>query len=1163
MLTIFWELQNRILHFPDSEICRVCRCGETPEHPLFHPCKCSGSIRHVHQDCLTEWLSHSRKKYCELCEHPFSFTPVYRPDMPSNLPFLMLAGQMYRKTISTICTIIRAVLVTCNWMIFIPYLTSWNWRFIFWCGDYLAAQLSSQQNASTPVDVMSLQTNAQEYQSIYQFFGVINTSTFWSDCLHGQIIACAAVVIVIATFFLREWLVQNISNEIEHEELDEQNEILEEGLIIEDSDNEGIEGTAQTDLQHHIAQPLGAEEDWQGPGRNRAGVHLPANEDVTQQQLDDDERDGAPPFVRGQPPNAPFIRPLDHPLDNVHEHEQQRRGVLVEEPMDEDMEVIQNHANPVAPQIPAVDNNDNNNIENNPEDNNVQDDINGILEVLGMRGHLWVLAQNSFLVMLLISLCLFAAIWLPYILGVVFILVTPVKLIFNLLESIRKATDLVFDGLVQMSIINIWSFIKELHISYMSDPSIEHRDRNDQDCITDIISSRSWHSFNRIYEAAMTWKIIGSLQQRVFDIYCSASHVIHQVQPTVKYLSSNFSRLAARQTAFSRFICILVGYAILILLGSWYYRHLSTHNSRFGRSVRPILRQQGIILKVGMFIAIELLIFPIACGILLDVSSLPLFPGATVRTRAAHLQMHPFASVFIHWFLGTGFMFIFAAVITTYRECVRPGVLWFIRDPNDPQFHPIKEIVERSTLSQLQNLGSSCILYAFIIVCGVGGTIRCLQMPNLDILPLRWNLRHPPSAIPFDFLVVHIVVPYALKYLKIKNMAKVIMVRWQKFLCRKLRLSSYMFGGRYDNEEGVYSHGRFWEALFTPNKATFQRNGQLVFAPKVDNIPYIPGRRMLVPADPETMQILDPVERELGHPASIEPNDMSRIELVYLPPSFKQRIALFILMLWSFSVLLLSLTLALPIVIGRWIYHSFLHVATEIHDVYSYFAGGLVLYAAWLTITATANLCHDLIQTKDIGNWLTHVRLRVYQAIVLTCRLIYMGAALGILLPILLGSVAEMYLVLPMQDFGTESPSIDVALIWVRGFLCMTIIHGIINVIPRNRWQRHVNLITEANIHAVDIYAVTMRLVLPIVSAGLIALLIPLVFAAILSNLQLTGTGDPSYRIRMIQSIYPCVLVVLACVQLCRLGTKVVCRWIQTIRDDNYLAGMILHNFEH
>lgn len=33
-----------------KEICRVCRSGETEDQPLFYPCKCSGSIRYVHQD---------------------------------------------------------------------------------------------------------------------------------------------------------------------------------------------------------------------------------------------------------------------------------------------------------------------------------------------------------------------------------------------------------------------------------------------------------------------------------------------------------------------------------------------------------------------------------------------------------------------------------------------------------------------------------------------------------------------------------------------------------------------------------------------------------------------------------------------------------------------------------------------------------------------------------------------------------------------------------------------------------------------------------------------------------------------------------------------------------------------------------------------------------
>ena len=33
-------------------VCRVCHGESDDEHPLFHPCKCSGSIKYVHQDCL-------------------------------------------------------------------------------------------------------------------------------------------------------------------------------------------------------------------------------------------------------------------------------------------------------------------------------------------------------------------------------------------------------------------------------------------------------------------------------------------------------------------------------------------------------------------------------------------------------------------------------------------------------------------------------------------------------------------------------------------------------------------------------------------------------------------------------------------------------------------------------------------------------------------------------------------------------------------------------------------------------------------------------------------------------------------------------------------------------------------------------------------------------
>ena len=75
--------------FP-GDICRVCRCEGASDRPLFHPCICTGSIKFIHQDCLLQWLKYSKKEFCELCSHRFSFTPIYSPDMPKRLPLSII-----------------------------------------------------------------------------------------------------------------------------------------------------------------------------------------------------------------------------------------------------------------------------------------------------------------------------------------------------------------------------------------------------------------------------------------------------------------------------------------------------------------------------------------------------------------------------------------------------------------------------------------------------------------------------------------------------------------------------------------------------------------------------------------------------------------------------------------------------------------------------------------------------------------------------------------------------------------------------------------------------------------------------------------------------------------------------------------------------------------
>lgn len=72
----------RISNEPTDSLCRICLESESSDNLLIHPCKCTGSVRHVHESCLKAWLS-SRDQdltlaQCELCRTPFVMTVKLR-----------------------------------------------------------------------------------------------------------------------------------------------------------------------------------------------------------------------------------------------------------------------------------------------------------------------------------------------------------------------------------------------------------------------------------------------------------------------------------------------------------------------------------------------------------------------------------------------------------------------------------------------------------------------------------------------------------------------------------------------------------------------------------------------------------------------------------------------------------------------------------------------------------------------------------------------------------------------------------------------------------------------------------------------------------------------------------------------------------------------------
>ncbi|CAG9332065.1 unnamed protein product [Blepharisma stoltei] len=69
------EISEKPKHEPEERTCRICLEPEAPENKLISPCKCAGSVKYVHEECLKTWLASLDEDIengkCELCSTKF------------------------------------------------------------------------------------------------------------------------------------------------------------------------------------------------------------------------------------------------------------------------------------------------------------------------------------------------------------------------------------------------------------------------------------------------------------------------------------------------------------------------------------------------------------------------------------------------------------------------------------------------------------------------------------------------------------------------------------------------------------------------------------------------------------------------------------------------------------------------------------------------------------------------------------------------------------------------------------------------------------------------------------------------------------------------------------------------------------------------------------
>ncbi len=147
-----------------------------------------------------------------------------------------------------------------------------------------------------------------------------------------------------------------------------------------------------------------------------------------------------------------------------------------------------------------------------------------------------------------------------------------------------------------------------------------------------------------------------------------------EVRLSVESLKDSWLRLALGHGPTERLFAVSLGYVIFGLVIAVYLNILTVGTARSaGRAVRSAVRQQLLVIKVfisllanrknssgnlqvAAFIFIELVTFPFGCGIVLDLSTIWLFPEANLQSRLGFFAQAPLTAVFYHWVAGTLFM---------------------------------------------------------------------------------------------------------------------------------------------------------------------------------------------------------------------------------------------------------------------------------------------------------------------------------------------------------------------------------------------------------------------------------------------------------------------------------------------------------------------------
>ena len=305
------------------------------------------------------------------------------------------------------------------------------------------------------------------------------------------------------------------------------------------------------------------------------------------------------------------------------------------------------------------------------------------------------------------------------------------------------------------------------------------------------------------------------------------------------------------------------------------------------------------------------------------------------------------------------------------------------------------------------------------------------------------------SEVPIDLILLQLVLPYTMESFRPRKALRRFGSFIWRYLASRLRLSSYMFGGRFHAEEFTPKYWS-WRSLLiqdgiqmdddeAPHDGGFRR------VPNSDNVALVRDSSATAqvledgtPIDEAARQLIDAQNAEAQKQKRPVKDDYT---VVYIPPNFRYRVITFLVCLWTIGSIMLASVLAAPILVGRGFFRLF--ISHDVHDGYSFIVGFYLIWACWL-IGASLDRMDKRRQRRWSGSepraeWALFV---VKRALLWAAQALYVTITLGIIVPTLVGLVFELYIVQPIRHTANPlmEPRIRLVDMWALGLLYSKII---------------------------------------------------------------------------------------------------------------------------